>query len=85
MSTYETITLRRTDLGWVATDVERELSSAPMDSREAALDDLDENIALADGDLTLSEAAEAAIEESDGELEDGETVSHDQLKRELDS
>lgn len=77
------IRLERTDLGWVATDPEREVSSAPMASRAAALDDLDENVALADGDLEVSDEVSEAIEASEADLERGETVAHDDLKREL--
>jgi hypothetical protein len=85
MSAYvdQEITLQHTDFGWIAIDEEREISSAPMPTRTEALDDLDENIALAEGNLGFSTETERAIEESEGELDRGETVSHDKLKREL--
>lgn len=86
MSTHvdREITLQHTDFGWIATDEEREISSAPMPSRTEALDDLDENIALSEGDIRLSDDTERAIEESTGELDRGETISHEELKQELD-
>jgi hypothetical protein len=69
---------------WIATDEERDISSAPMPTREAALEDLDEVVALADGDLELGERARADIEATEGELEDGDTVSHDDLGAEFE-
>lgn len=71
---YERITLERWQGYWIATDEQRGISSSPMDTRTGALDDLDENVALHEGDLELSEETRAAIEESEGEYERGETV-----------
>jgi hypothetical protein len=69
---------------WIATDEERDISSSPMPTREAALEDLDEVVALADEDLDLSEATERDIQATEGELERDETVSHEELKREFE-
>lgn len=77
------ITLKRGDHGWIARDEHRDVTSAPMPTRAEALDDLDENLALESGELVLSEDASDAIEATAGELEENETVAHDELKREL--
>ena len=83
MSTGTRISLVKGEHGWVATDEGSGISSQPMPTREGALDDLDENVALATGELELSEDTPADVEATDGELEPGDTVSHDDLKREL--
>jgi hypothetical protein len=54
-----------------------------MATREAALNDLDENVALTAGELVLSEETKRDVEAAETELERGETVSHEALKREL--
>lgn len=77
--TYETITLTRWRDQWIAVDEERGVKSQPMPTRREALDDLDENVALAEGDLELSDDTERALEETEGEYERGETVSMDDL------
>jgi len=74
------IRLDETEHGWVATDPLRNISSTPCESREAALADLDENLALADGDRTLSRETERALDATDGEYERGETTSLDALR-----
>ena len=83
MSTGTRISLVKGEHGWVATDEESGITSQPMPTREGALDDLDENVALATGELELSEETIADIEATEGELERGETAPHDDLKREL--
>lgn len=55
-----------------------------MPTREAALEDLDENLALASGDLELSEETLEGIEVRERERREGRTVSHTELKRELE-
>lgn len=88
MSTYSSILLEETELGWVATHREREISSAPCDDRETALEDLDENIALADGRLELNPELladlEATADEEYAALAAGDTISPEELKRQLD-
>lgn len=69
---------------WIATDEERDISSSPMPTREAALEDLDETVALAEGDLELSEAAQEDIDATAEEFERGETTSHDELRNEFE-
>ncbi|HKJ58679.1 MAG TPA: hypothetical protein VKA37_05585 [Halobacteriales archaeon] len=83
MSTGTRINLVKGEHGWVATDEESGISSQPMPTREGALDDLDENVALATGELEMSEETIADLEATEGELERGETVSHADLKRKL--
>lgn len=78
------ITLSKWRGQWIATDEERDISSSPMSTREAALEDLDEVVALADEELELSEATERDIEVTEGELERDETVSHEELEREFE-
>lgn len=80
MSTYQSIRLDETDHGWVATDTRRNVLSAPCPTRDEALDDLDENLAIADGEVSLSDAALEAVEETEGEYERGETVDLDELR-----
>lgn len=79
MSTYASILLEETEHGWVATHRERELSSAACPTREDALDDLDEQIALEDGELELSAETEQALAETADEYDDGETTSLEEL------
>lgn len=81
---YDTITLRRWRGYWIATDERRGISSSPEHTRQAALEDLDENVALAEGELDLSEEAKRAILESEGELERGETKSLEEFERDLE-
>lgn len=81
---YDTITLSRWRGHWIATDELRGISSSPERTRQAALEDLDENVALAEGELDLSEEAKGAIRESEGELERGETKSLEELERDLE-
>jgi len=80
MSTYSSILLEKTDHGWVATHRERDISSGPCPTREEALDDLDEQTALEDGDLELSDETEAALEETADEYDRGETTSLDDIR-----
>jgi hypothetical protein len=85
MSTYSSILLEETDHGWVATHREREIASAACPTREEALDDLDEQIALEDGDLELSDDAEAALEATADEYDRGETTSLDDLRESVEN
>lgn len=81
---YETIKLSRWRGYWIATDELRDISSSPERTRQAALEDLDENVALAEGELDLSQEAKQAIQESEGELERGETKSLTDMERDCE-
>lgn len=83
MSSSVRIRLVHTELGWIATDEDAGVSSQPMSTREDALEDLDEALALASGELELSDETFEAIERGERDHERGRTVSHAGLKREL--
>ena len=61
---YERITLKRWRDFWVAVDESRGLSSSPMETRHGALDDLDETVAIAEGELTLSDETTRQLDRS---------------------
>lgn len=54
MPTHELILLQRTEHGWIATDIEEEIASGAQPTRQGALNDLDENRALASDRLELA-------------------------------
>lgn len=81
----EVVSFEETEHGWVAFIEGDGHRSAPMPSRDAAFDDLRETVALSRGDLRSSESTLRAIEESEGELERGETISMADLSAELES
>lgn len=83
MSAEVRIELVRGEHGWVATDEDTGISSQPMETREGALDDLDENLALASGELRLSDEILEDLDESRKQREAGETVPADEVYREL--
>ncbi len=85
MSTYASILLEATEHGWVATHREREISSAACPTRDEALADLDEQIALEDGELELSDETERALEETADEYDRGETTSLSELRESVEN
>ena len=72
---YDRITLRRWKGYWIAIDEERSISSSPVETRQEALDDLDENLALFEGALELSEGTKREIDDVEGQMESGRTIS----------
>lgn len=71
---YDRITLHRWQGYWIATDEQRDISSSPMDTRKGALDDLDEVVALDEGDIGPSESSNRTAERSRRDFKNGDFV-----------
>lgn len=85
MSSHISIRLVATEHGWVPTHCGRRLSSAASPTRKAALEDIDEQLNIADGDLHLSRATERALEETADEYDQGETTSLSELRESVEN